>query len=201
MPALYDRDLLRLAASIPHLGRLADPHGSAERRSPVCGSRVAADVRLDAAGRLADLGLEVKACALGQASASLLGRHALGRSAGELTAARDALAAFLRSERADAGSWPGLTIFQRARPFPARHAAILLAFEATAEAMTDAQSTRSYDATHSVRVERSRDIHSSEVENKSLGLARQDPSTDDRRSAVHPEPAEGLGTNGLGVGR
>ncbi len=142
MPALYDRDLLRLAASIPHLGRLADPHGSAERRSPVCGSRVAADVRLDSAGRLAMLGLDVKACALGQASASLLGRHAVGRAAAELAAAREALAAFLRSERADPGDWPDLAIFERAQPFPARHAAILLAFEAATEAMEQAQSAR-----------------------------------------------------------
>ncbi len=138
MPALYDRDLLRLAASIPHLGRLADPHGSVEWRSPVCGSRVAADVRLDETGRLADLGLEVKACALGQAAASLLGRHALGRSGEELAASRDALAAFLRTERADAGDWPGLMIFARAQPFPARHAAILLAFEAATEALAEA---------------------------------------------------------------
>jgi len=132
--ALYNRDILRLAASIPHLGRLELAHGHAEKRSPVCGSTVAVDVSLDGEGRVAALGQEVKACALGQASASLMGAHALGRSPAELTDARDAFAAWLRGERDDPGVWPGLDVFAHARPHAARHASILLAFEAAAEA-------------------------------------------------------------------
>jgi NifU-like protein involved in Fe-S cluster formation len=132
--ALYNRDILRLAASIPHLGRLDHPQASAEKSSPICGSRVTVDVAIDEAGRVAALGQEVRACALGQASAALMGAHALGRSAPELAQAREALAAYLAGRRDDPGDWPGLTIFREARPFTARHPSILLAFEAAAEA-------------------------------------------------------------------
>ncbi|MDB5698211.1 MAG: NifU-like protein [Alphaproteobacteria bacterium] len=136
--ALYNRDILRLAASIPHHARLAEAQASVEKRSPVCGSRVIVDVMLDAEGRIAELGQKVNACALGQASASLMGAHAVGRGGGELADARDALAAFLSGERDDPGSWPGLDIFREARPYKARHASILLAFEAVAEAAKQA---------------------------------------------------------------
>ena len=136
--ALYNRDILRLAASIPHQHRLERPQGSAERRSPVCGSRVAVDVELDGEGRVTALGQEVNACALGQASASLMGAHAMGRTSEELGDARDALAAFLRGERDDPGDWPGLSVLGDARPFTARHPSILLAFEAAAEAAAKA---------------------------------------------------------------
>jgi NifU-like protein involved in Fe-S cluster formation len=131
---LYNRDILRLAASIPHQGRLAAPQASAEKRSPVCGSRVVVDVVLDRQGRVSALGQDVKACALGQASAALMATHAVGATADDLAAARDALAAYLKGTRTDPGSWPGLTLFAEARPFAARHASILLAFEAAAEA-------------------------------------------------------------------
>ena len=137
--ALYNRDILRLAASIPHQRRLERPQGRAERSSPVCGSRVTVDVELDGDGRVAALGQEVKACALGQASASLMGAHAIGRSGAELAEARDALAAFLRGERDDPGDWPGLSALGEARPFTARHPSILLAFEAAAEAAAKAE--------------------------------------------------------------
>lgn len=137
---LYNRDVLRLAAAIPHLGRLEQAQASAEKRSPVCGSRVTVDVVMDGEGRLAALGQEVRACALGQASASLMGAHAIGRSEAELAAARDALAAYLAGERDDPGEWPGLDLFNDARPFTARHSSILLAFEAVAEAASEARS-------------------------------------------------------------
>jgi NifU-like protein involved in Fe-S cluster formation len=132
--ALYSRDILRLAASIPHLGRLDRPQGRAERRSPVCGSAVAVDVVLDGEGRIVSLAQEVKACALGQAAAALMGGHALGRSGAEIAAARDSLGAYLAGAREDPGDWPGLEVFAGARSFAARHASILLAFEAAAEA-------------------------------------------------------------------
>ena len=132
--ALYTRDILRLAAAIPHLGRLDAAEGRAARRSAVCGSTVAVDVVLDGEGRIAALGQDVKACALGQASASLMGASALGRTPAELDEARDSLAAFLSGRSDDPGDWPGLAIFAHTRPFTARHASILLAFEAAAEA-------------------------------------------------------------------
>jgi NifU-like protein involved in Fe-S cluster formation len=135
MPAaLYTRDILRLAASIPHQSRLAAPQATVEKRSPVCGSRVVVDLVTDAEGRVTEIGQEVRACALGQASAALMGAHAVGRTAAELDAARDALAAYLTGTRADPGNWPGLAVFAAARAYPARHAAILLPFAAAAEA-------------------------------------------------------------------
>lgn len=131
---LYTRDILRLAASIPHLGALEGAQARAERRAPVCGSRVVVEVALNEAGRIVAFGQEVKACALGQASAALMGRHAIGRTAAELEAARDTLAAFLAGERDDPGDWPGIAVLAVARDYSARHGAILLPFEAAAEA-------------------------------------------------------------------
>jgi NifU-like protein involved in Fe-S cluster formation len=131
---LYNADILRLATTIPHATRLPEPGGSAERRSPVCGSRITVDVVLDGEGRVAALGQEVRACALGQASASLMGAHALGRTPAELGAARDALAAYLAGTRDEPGEWPGLALFGPARSHTARHASIRLSFEAVAEA-------------------------------------------------------------------
>ena len=131
---LYNRDILRLAASIPHLGRLESPQASVSRRSPVCGSQVIVDISVGADGRIAALGQEVRACAFGQASASLMATHAVGRAPAELAEARDALAAFLAGRRDDPGAWPGLDVFSEARRVTARHPSILLAFEAAAEA-------------------------------------------------------------------
>ncbi len=130
---LYNTQILRLAASIPHHERLASPMASVEKRSPVCGSRVTVDVDLDAAGRVAALGMQVRACALGQASASLMGAHAIGRSAAELDAVRAALTSWLAGE-GDTPDWPGLDLFTPALPHSARHPSIRLAFEAVAEA-------------------------------------------------------------------
>jgi NifU-like protein involved in Fe-S cluster formation len=138
--ALYNRDILRLAASIPHQAPLERPQASVEKRSPVCGSKVRVDVVVDEAGRVTALGQEVKACALGQASAALMGARAIGSSRAELVEARDALAAYLSGAREDPGDWPGLDIFRDARAFTARHASILLPFEAAAEAAEEAGS-------------------------------------------------------------
>jgi NifU-like protein involved in Fe-S cluster formation len=134
LTTLYSRDILRLASSIPHLGRLERPQASAEKSSPVCGSRVAVDLALDGEGRVAELGQEVKACALGQASAALMGAHAIGRTRAEIEGARDSLASYLAGESDSPGDWPGLQVFAEARRVPARHASILLAFDAAAEA-------------------------------------------------------------------
>ena len=93
------------------------------------------DVVLDDTQRVAELGLEARACALGQASAALLAEGAMGRSLAELEVARDALATFLNGERDSPGDWPGLAIFTPALPHRARHASIRLAFEAAADAV------------------------------------------------------------------
>ena len=138
--ALYNRDILRLAASIPHQRRLEAPQASVMKQSPICGSRVTVDIVTDNQGRVAELGQEVRACALGQASAALMGAHALGRAPEELTEARDRLAAFLAGTCDDPGEWPGLAIFEAARPYSARHPSILLAFDAAAAAALAATS-------------------------------------------------------------
>ena len=137
---LYNTAILRLAASIPHAVRLDAPQASVVRVSPVCGSKVTVDLDLDAAGRVVRFGQEVRACALGQASAALLGQHIAGKTAADLAAARDALAAYLRGE-ADATGWPGLDLFAPARPHKARHGSILLAFQAAADAAAAAALT------------------------------------------------------------
>ncbi|RZF66158.1 iron-sulfur cluster assembly scaffold protein [Sphingomonas populi] len=138
---LYNTEILRLAATIPYQERLAEPTASSEKRSPVCGSRVTVDVVTDAEGRVSEVGMLVRACALGQASSSLLASHVIGRSPAELATARDALTAWL----AGAGpvpDWPGLDIFTPALPHSARHASIRLAFEAAAEAAAAASLQR-----------------------------------------------------------
>ena len=130
---LYNTEILRLAATIPHQERLPNPMGTSEKRSPICGSRVTVDVDLGPDGRVSAVGLLVRACALGQASSSLLSADVIGRTPEELAAARDALAVWL----AGAGplpDWPGFDLFQPALPYTARHASIRLAFEAAAEA-------------------------------------------------------------------
>ena len=140
---LYSHRILALAADIPHLGRLDAPDGTARRRSPLCGSTVTVDVRLDH-GRIADFGQDVKACALGQASASVVGSVIIGRSRAEVERARDELSAMLR-ENGPAPSAPfeGLEVLMPARDYKNRHASILLALEATAEAMGAAEKTKS----------------------------------------------------------
>jgi len=140
--ALYNREILRLAASIPHHQRLDRPDASADRRSPTCGSRVIADVRVDEEGRIIALGLDVRACALGQASAALMAAHAIGRTAGEMRQAGERLRAWLADAEgeAEAGFWPGVSVFAAARAYPARHPSILLSFEAVGEAAARALS-------------------------------------------------------------
>ncbi len=130
---LYNAEILRLAATIPHHERLPEPMATAEKRSPICGSRVTIDVAVDDQGRVSEVGLLVRACALGQASSSLLASNILGRTPAELAATRDALTAWLERE-GDAPDWPGMDIFTPALDYTARHPSIRLAFEAAAEA-------------------------------------------------------------------
>lgn len=138
---LYNQEILRLAASVPFDTRIEEAQGSSEKRSPVCGSRVTVDVDLDDAGRVARVGMRVRACALGQASAALMAGHAPGRSVEELAAARDALAAWLAGGEGPP-DWPRLDLFTPALPHSARHPSIRLAFEAVAEAAAAAAHAR-----------------------------------------------------------
>lgn len=136
---LYNQQILRLAATTPAT-RLAAPMASVEKRSPICGSRVTVDVDVDGEGRVAAIGMLVRACALGQASATLMAADVVGKSVADLAAARDALTAWLAGDGA-MPDWPGLDIFAPALPHSARHASIRLAFEAVAEAAAVAAET------------------------------------------------------------
>jgi NifU-like protein involved in Fe-S cluster formation len=132
---LYSGRILALAADIPHLGRLPAPTGTARRRSPLCGSTVTVDVVV-AEGRVKEFAQDVKACALGQASAAVLGGVVLGRSLAELEAARDALRAMLKDGGpVPAAPFDGYEVLIPAREYKNRHASIMLALEATCEAM------------------------------------------------------------------
>jgi NifU-like protein involved in Fe-S cluster formation len=138
---LYSGRILELAAEIPHLGRLPAPQGTARRRSPLCGSTVTVDLMLQD-GRVSAYAQDVKACALGQASASVLGRVVIGRSRPELEAARDALAAMLKTGGpVPAAPFDGFEVLIPAREYRNRHASILLALEAAAEAAAAAELT------------------------------------------------------------
>ena len=143
MMQLYSKRILALAADIPHLGKLENADGSAMKRSPQCGSTVTAHVRMDG-DRIADFGQEVRACALGQASAAIAGGAMIGRSLAELRAARDALAAMLK----EGGPVPpapfeGYEVLLPARDYRNRHASILLALEAAVEAVEAAEQAAS----------------------------------------------------------
>ena len=134
---LYTRDILRLASSLPVDGRLSAPDGEAERRSQTCGSVVRASVML-ADGRVVQAALEAHSCALGQASAAIALAHAAGMTLTQITAVRDALVAALAGRGEWPDQWPELALLEPARAFPARHAALILPFDALLAAIEDA---------------------------------------------------------------
>jgi NifU-like protein involved in Fe-S cluster formation len=127
---LYNARILRLAADTAGLVRLEAPRASATKVSPVCGSKVTVDLDLDDAGRISRFGEEVRACALGQAAASLVAADILGTSRADLAAARAELADWLAGRSETVPHWPGMDVFAPARPHRARHPSILLTFDA-----------------------------------------------------------------------
>ena len=135
---LYSRRILALAADIPHAERLSNPQASVKKRSPLCGSTVTVDLSV-ADGRISEFGQDVKACALGQASAAILGANVVGRTRDEIAKARDQLRAMLKS----GGPVPdppfdGYEVLEPARDYKNRHASILLCLDATLAAMDEA---------------------------------------------------------------
>jgi NifU-like protein involved in Fe-S cluster formation len=135
---LYSQRILALAADIPHADRLPAPMISVTRRSPLCGSTVTVDLVL-ADGRISDFGQDVRACALGQASAAIAGAQMIGRTAAEVIRARDELAAMLRQNGpVPAAPFDGYEVLIPARDYKNRHASILLVLEAAAEALGQA---------------------------------------------------------------
>jgi len=138
--ALYSDRILKLAANMPRAGRLAAPEGSAERVAKLCGSTVVVDVVLDDEGRVADFAQDVRACALGQACAAIVGAHVIGASLDELEVARDQLKAMLKEAGpAPSGRFADLAILETVRDYPARHASTMLPLEATVAAVRQAR--------------------------------------------------------------
>lgn len=135
---LYSARLLKLAANLPRVGRLTDPDATSEKVSKLCGSRVTVDVKVEG-DRVADFAQDVKACALGQASAAVLGAHVIGASLAELETTREAFRAMLKADGpAPEGRFAELALLAPVKDYPARHTSTLLAFEAAAEAMKNA---------------------------------------------------------------
>jgi NifU-like protein involved in Fe-S cluster formation len=138
---LYSQRLLALAADVPRMGRLETADGAARRRSPTCGSTVSVEVRM-AGGRIADFAQEIRACALGQAAAAVVGAAAVGRTAEEVRQGRDGLRAMLKEGAPPPPApWDGFEALLPARDHANRHASVMLAIEATLEAVEAAQGT------------------------------------------------------------
>ena len=136
---LYSGRILELAADIPHLGRLAGAQGTAKKRSPLCGSTVTVDLALSG-DRISDYRQDVKACALGQASASVVGSAVIGATREQVARARAELEAMLKAGGpVPAAPFDGLEVLMPARDYANRHASILLALDATLAAMDAAQ--------------------------------------------------------------
>lgn len=138
---LYSTRILTLAANLPRSGRLVAPDGTGERVAKLCGSRAVVDVVLDDDGRVADFAQDVKACALGQAAAGVVGEAVMGASLEEIEQAREAMTAMLKSggDGPD-GRFEGLRVLKQVADYPARHASTMVAIEALLDAVRQAVS-------------------------------------------------------------
>ncbi|WP_167646176.1 iron-sulfur cluster assembly scaffold protein [Mameliella alba] len=140
---LYSGRILELAADIPHNSRLEDPQVSVKKRSPLCGSTVTVDLTMKD-GKVADFGQDVKACALGQAAASVVGGAIIGRTPEEIQAARDALRAMLKEDGpTPPAPFDGLEVLRPAAAYKNRHASIMLALDAASQAVEEARDSQS----------------------------------------------------------
>lgn len=128
--ALYNRDILRLASSLVAGDKLDRADGVAEARSPICGSRIQAEIGLAVDGTIEAVALRANACALGQASAAIVRSNAAGTHLDTLATIRKDLAAALSGKADMPGNWPELALLTPAKDYPSRHAAILLPYDA-----------------------------------------------------------------------
>jgi NifU-like protein involved in Fe-S cluster formation len=133
---IYTARMLELAADIPRLGRLAAPDASATAHSRLCGSTVTVDLRVSE-GKVSDFAHDVRACALGQASSSLMARHVVGATLEELTALRETVRRMLKENGPPpAGRWAEFAVLEPVRDYKPRHASTLLTFDAVIDALT-----------------------------------------------------------------
>jgi NifU-like protein involved in Fe-S cluster formation len=143
---IYNKRILELAADIPRLGRLPDPDASATAHSKLCGSTVTVDLRMEG-DVVSDFAHEVRACALGQASSSIMARHVVGSTAAELRVVRDAMRRMLKEGgEPPSGEWAELKVLEPVRDFKARHASTLLTFDAVVDAVGQIEARRAVSA-------------------------------------------------------
>lgn len=143
---VYNARILELAASIPRLGRLAQPDGSATAHSRLCGSTVTVDVVMDG-DRVAAFGHDVKACALGQASSSIMARNVIGSNAAELRELRETVRRMLKENGAPpTGKWADIAVLEPVRDYKARHASTMLTFDAVVDAIGKIEASRANGA-------------------------------------------------------
>ena len=141
MIKLYSGRILALATDMPRTERLAAPTATAKKRSPLCGSTVTVDILLTD-GVISDYGQDVKACALGQAAAAVIGANVVGLSAQDVRNSREELYAMLKSDGpAPSAPFEDLAVLEPAKDYKNRHASILLAFDATLDAIESATQT------------------------------------------------------------
>ena len=139
---IYNRRVLELAADIPRQGRLAAPQASARAHSRLCGSTVTVDLSLTD-GRVSDFAHDVRACALGQASSSLMARHIIGATPQDLKALRETMIAMLKAEGPPPdGEWAEFAVLAPVRDYKARHASTLLTFDAVVDALGQIERAR-----------------------------------------------------------
>ncbi len=139
---IYNQRILELAADIPRLGRLPGPDGTARAHSKLCGSTITVDLTTDGEV-VTDFAHDVKACALGQASSSLMARLVVGSSSDELRAVREAMRRMLKEGAPPPeGRWEELRVLEPVRDFKARHASTLLTFDAVVDALGQIEARR-----------------------------------------------------------
>jgi NifU-like protein involved in Fe-S cluster formation len=139
---VYNAKILGFAGNIDRIGRLEAPDGSARAHSKLCGSTVTVDVKMDG-DVVSDFAHDVKACALGQASSSIMAKHVVGASAGELRALRETMIRMLKEDGPPPeGRFEDLKYLQPVRDYKARHASTLLTFDAVVSAIDEAEKKR-----------------------------------------------------------
>jgi NifU-like protein involved in Fe-S cluster formation len=137
---IYNKRIIELAGNIPRLGRLADPDASATAHSKLCGSTVKVDLRMDG-DVVTDFAHDVKACALGQASSSIMARHVVGSHANELRALRETVRKMLKENGPPPdGKWADIALLEPVRDYKARHASTMLTFDAVVDAIGQIES-------------------------------------------------------------
>jgi len=140
---VYNRRILELAGTIPRIGRLESPDASATAHSKLCGSTVSIDLKMDG-DTVTDFAHDVKACALGQASSSIMARNVVGSKAGELRALREDMRKMLKENGPPPtdGKWADIAVLEPVRDYKARHASTMLTFDAVVDAINQIEAKR-----------------------------------------------------------